>query len=232
LPSARLVARSVLLFVLVLLPWTIRNYYAVDGLVFVKSNFGLELWLGNNPAVKQVYTPELHPYSNLTELLRLILNGEPNYNRVKEREAIAFIVARPGIFMKNTLVRIRDTWMATYDSTEEAWILNLHLSRADVWFCTLLSLLAFWGGIVVARNRLPEAMPLALCLLVFPIPYYITHTTLRYRHPIDPFLTILAVYAVATLKRPELKPEPIGASDSPLRAPRAERSRSNRRFEI
>jgi len=52
-PSAGLVMRTVFMFLLVLLPWTIRNYYAVDGLVFVKSNFGLELWLGNNPAVKE-----------------------------------------------------------------------------------------------------------------------------------------------------------------------------------
>jgi hypothetical protein len=40
-----------------------------------------------------------------------------------------------------------------------------------------------------------------MCLLVFPIPYYITHTALRYRHPIDPFLTIFAVYAMSRLAR-------------------------------
>jgi len=35
--------------------------------------------------------------------------------------------------------------------------------------------------------------------VLFPIPYYITHTALRYRHPIDPFMTIFTVYAVARL---------------------------------
>src|SRR6202022_5180525 len=46
-PSAGLALRTVFMFALTLMPWTIRNYYAVDGLVFVKTNFGLELWLGN-----------------------------------------------------------------------------------------------------------------------------------------------------------------------------------------
>jgi hypothetical protein len=39
-------------------------------------------------------------------------------------------------------------------------------------------------------------LPLAVCLLLFPIPYYITHTSLRYRHPIDPFMVILTAYAI------------------------------------
>ena len=50
--SPALYARVALLFVLAVLPWTIRNYYTVNGWVFVKSNFGLELWLGIIPARK------------------------------------------------------------------------------------------------------------------------------------------------------------------------------------
>ena len=81
--SLALAAKVAFVFVLALLPWTIRNYYAIDGLVFVKSNFGMELWLGNNPAVKEIYTPERHPASNPRERISLALNGEPNYNRAK-----------------------------------------------------------------------------------------------------------------------------------------------------
>jgi hypothetical protein len=55
------------------------------------------------------------------------------------------------------------------------------------------------------RANFQDSLPLALCLLVFPIPYYITHTGLRYRHPIDPFLTILTMYVLfrlfSTLRR-------------------------------
>jgi hypothetical protein len=33
--------------------------------------------------------------------------------------------------------------------------------------------------------------PVIVFPLVFPVVYYLTHTSLRYRHPIDPVLMIL-----------------------------------------
>jgi hypothetical protein len=75
----------------------------------------------------------------------------------------------------------------------------LHLGRAEVYFCVLLSAFAA-AGLVLALRRSPlEALPVALCVVVFPVPYYLTHTSLRYRHPIDPLLTLFAVYAVAQI---------------------------------
>ncbi len=198
-PSAGLVLRTGFIFLLSLLPWTIRNYYAVDGLFFIKSNFGLELWLGNNPAVKENYARDLHPLMSYAERLQLIISGEPNYNREKQREAIAFIEAHPRRFLKNSFDRFVDNWAGTYDSRVDSWIQTLHLSRADVWFCSAFSLISFAGMILALRANFPDSLPLALCLLLFPIPYYLTHTELRYRHPIDPFLTLFTVYAIVRL---------------------------------
>lgn len=197
-PSA---ARVILIFVLALLPWTIRNYYAVDGLVFVKSNFGTEFWLGNNPAVKEVFSPERHPWSDRGELISLMLNGEPNYNRLKQRQAIAFIEAQPRVFLRNVSDRFKDTWAATYDSRADPWIQTLKMGRIDVWFCLFFSILSLAGMALALQSGWRDALPLAMCVVLFPIPYYITHTALRYRHPIDPFLTILTVYAVARFWR-------------------------------
>jgi len=45
------------------------------------------------------------------------------------------------------------------------------------------------------------AVLFGLPLLLFPIPYYITHAEFRYRLALDPILTILAAYAVVTLYR-------------------------------
>jgi 4-amino-4-deoxy-L-arabinose transferase-like glycosyltransferase len=198
-PSAGLVMRTVFMFILTLLPWTIRNYYALDGLVFVKSNFGLAFWLGNNPAVKEVYSPELHPMSNSTERIQLILSGEPKYGQMKQREAIAFIRAHPRVFLKNSFDRFVDNWAVTYDSRVDLWIVTLHLSRADVWLCSVFSAISLAGMILGLRANLLDSLPLALCILFLPIPYYISTTTLRYRHPIDPFMSIFTMYAVVRL---------------------------------
>jgi hypothetical protein len=194
-------AKVMLIFVLALAPWTIRNYYALDGLVFVKSNFGMELWLGNNPAVRAIYSPELHPMVNTRELIPLILNGEPNYNREKQREAMAFIEAHPRLFLKNAFERFKDTWSASYDSREEPWIIALHAGRLDVWFCTVFSVVSCAGMIFALRSEWQDALPMAMSLVLLPIPYYVTHSALRYRHPIDPFMAIFSIYAVASLSR-------------------------------
>jgi hypothetical protein len=105
--SPALYARVALMFVLAVLPWTIRNYYAVDGWVFVKSNFGLELWIGNHPAS---YTKELHPMFSAPERFLLIMEGEAGYNRGKERMAVAYIKAHPREFLEKSWSRVLDTW--------------------------------------------------------------------------------------------------------------------------
>jgi hypothetical protein len=194
-----LAARAAFIFFLALVPWTIRNYYAIDGLVFVKSNFGMELWLGNNPEVKKIYTSELNPMNNLPQRISLILSGEPNYNRAKQRQAIAYIESHPHTFLRNTSDRVADLWTATYDSTVEPWIYVLRLGQADVWFCTAFSFLALAGLILALRADWQGSLPLAMCAILFPIPYYLTRSSLRFRHPIDPLLTIFTAYAIARL---------------------------------
>jgi hypothetical protein len=65
--------------------------------------------------------------------------------------------------------------------------------------CSLFSVLAFAGLVLSLNDAGWDSLPVALCLVVFPVPYYITHTAMRYRHPIDPLMTIFAVYAIAKL---------------------------------
>ncbi len=196
--SPALYARVALMFVLAVLPWTIRNYYAVDGWVFVKSNFGLELWLGNHPSSE---TRELHPMFSFSERFRLIMEGEARYSREKERLAIAFIETHPAEFLRKSWSRALDTWSAKDDSSVDAWIAGLHLSKENIWLCSFFSVMAFAGLLLALRAAWLDTLPLAMCLILFPIPYYITHTALRYRHPIDPMMTIFAVYAFSRLWR-------------------------------
>ncbi|HVA93328.1 MAG TPA: glycosyltransferase family 39 protein [Candidatus Dormibacteraeota bacterium] len=199
--SFRPLLKATCFFLLCILPWTARNYFKLDGLVFIKSNFGLELWLGNNPAVPAdaVYSSQLHPMNNYGEFVELVLSGEPGYMAAKRRAALAFIRANPGTFLDLLGRRVLDTWAGVYDSREDKWITALHLRMAEIYFCVALSLFSLAGMILALRKSAGEVLPLALCAVVFPIPYYITHTSLRYRHPIDPILTLFATYAIAQI---------------------------------
>ncbi len=208
LPSGRLLTRAVLFFVLALLPWTIRNYFEMGGLFFVKSNFGVEFWLGNNPEIKDTFTPQLHPMRNYREYTLLALNGEPVYSRLKQREALAFIEAHPRTFLRFCANRVVDTWTGKYDSLLDTYIQPLGAGRIYFWYNTIFSVLAFAGLLAGLWTRARDSLPLAFCLLLFPIPYYIAHSSLRYRHPIDPVMTIFVVLAwatfVALLRRPKV----------------------------
>jgi hypothetical protein len=73
----------------------------------------------------------------------------------------------------------------------------LHAGALYLAFCIMLSLLAFLGLLLARRADALRTFPLSAALLLFPVTYYITHSAVRYRHPIDPVMTILAVYAVS-----------------------------------
>lgn len=224
--TARLAARVALFFVLGLLPWTVRNYWALGGFVPVKSNFGLELFLGNNPSVKHIYTPELHPWLNSNQELALIMNGEVNYGRRTMRAAMQFIEAHPGRFLELSLERIADIWTDEYDVKTDPWVTQLHWEKGYVIFYSGFSLLALAGLLLASYKYREEAAPLALTLLIFPVIYYITHSGARYRHPIDPTMCVLTVFAVKCAMSPvslklwrrtetpatPLEPHPIGSS--------------------
>jgi hypothetical protein len=191
-----LYARAVLLFFLAVLPWSVRNYYAVDGWVFVKSNFGVAMWVGNHPASLAI---DPHPMDNFAERIHLILLGEAAFSKEQEHLAMAFIKSHPKEFIKITWNRILDTWSAKDDSLADGWIMALHLRNEDIWLCSFFSVLSFAGLLLALHARGMEPLPLALCVFLFPLPYYISLAEMRYRHPIDPFLTIFAVYASSRL---------------------------------
>jgi hypothetical protein len=64
---------------------------------------------------------------------------------------------------------------------------------------TLAALGALCGILALLRARSIYAFPLAAGPIVYPAVYYVTHTSLRYRHPIDPVLLLLVAIAVAAL---------------------------------
>jgi len=181
--------------VLGIVPWTARNYAAFGRFVPVKSNFGLEFWLGNNPDVKIIWTWWRSPASDQTESNELHRLGEIAYMHEKQSEALNFIWAHPGTFLDSSFDRFVDTWTALWDQRADPWVNALHAGTAYVGFCSVFSLLALLGLLLARRADALETFPLSAAILLFPLTYYITHSAVRYRHPIDPAMTILAVYA-------------------------------------
>jgi hypothetical protein len=173
--SGTLVARFALFFVLALLPWTLRNWLEFGHFIFVKSNFGVELWLGNNPDVKDVYSHQHHPMEDYRQYTILFIAGEPVYSQMKQEQAVSFIKANPGIFLKLCWNRFVDTWTGNYDSPHGTCVKTIGLLNAYIWMTGLYSLAAFLGLLVVLWKKAMESLPLAFSLLLFPIPDITSH---------------------------------------------------------
>ena len=189
-------ALSVFVLALLLVPWTIRNHRALGEWMPLRSNLGLELWLGNNPAGSDVNSFALHPFQNPLEASRFKSLGEIEYMREKQYEAIAFMRANPGTTVNLIARRVELYWFAVSDRPRFDWGAAPFYVKA-LFFPNLLMILFAWFGAATAlRGSRPGAMLFVFALLVFPLPYYVTHALVRYRFPLDPVLAILSVYGL------------------------------------
>ena len=103
--------------ILACVPWTWRNYTALRGFFFIRSNFGLELRIANHPGadadIEVTYARQgtiRHPSENLEEA-RLVRDlGEAEYMRRARNEAMEWIRTHPGEFLRLTLMRFVHFW--------------------------------------------------------------------------------------------------------------------------
>ncbi len=175
----KLVLCSVGVCVLVLLPWTIRNYEAFHRLIPIRDNFGLELWIGNHEgAMQERQFPRDFPLIDPSEYNRL---GEMQFMEAKRQIAVQFIRENPTEFLQLSARHAFRYWTAP---EEFIWL--------------PLSLMAWLGAVIALWRKRWDAAPYAIVLIVFPLVYYITHTFSSYRHPTEPVMFLLAAYAMAT----------------------------------
>ncbi|MFZ0796736.1 MAG: hypothetical protein WAM98_03040, partial [Terriglobales bacterium] len=89
----------------------------------------------------------------------------------------------------------------------------------NICFCTAFTVLAMTGLCKALSSYRNAAMPYVLILLAFPVAYYLTHSEISYRQPMDPELVILASFAVFSRQKPILKLPSLGKkSDARMQA--------------
>ena len=199
IPWVKPVTAALVVFAICLVPWTVRNYRVFGKLIVLRSNFGLELWLGNNLNVTDTMGQWQHPSANREEAAKFQRMGEIAYMEEKRREAFAYMRTHPGDTLNLIFRRFEINWLAFSDSPVDVWTNGGWSSRLFLVLNCLLSLLCLFGVLAAYRARMPEAAPFAMVLLIFPLVFYLTHASLRYRFPIDPAMLILATGAVAHL---------------------------------
>lgn len=116
--------------------------------------------------------------------------GEIAYVRMREREAIQWVKENPRNFITLTAKRVSYFWDGT----------SMHFRTSIPWYWApesyAIASFLLLPAVLIARRRRLRAWPMFLgLLLLYPVPYYLTFTQARYRHPIEPLMLLLIAYA-------------------------------------
>lgn len=176
--------------------WLVRDYRTFGKFILFRSNFALEFRAGNNDDSSRPESDSLLPADNPVEMEKICRMGEMAYMAEKRQEVRDFLMQHPGRFAWLTLRRILLVWTGVWGA-HPSWNLDDEFGVPHILVYSLLSILAFFGLYRAMQNGLGYAIPLAIVMLCFPLVYYITHADVRYRHPIDPEIVLLAVYGAA-----------------------------------
>ena len=190
-------ALAVAVIIFCCVPWTVRNYRQFHRVIPVRSSLPFELWIGNN----DIFDPHaVHGIQRITryeETHRYSELGENGYLQEKREKALAFVRQNSALFLRLTLRRIAATWAGTEHPYDDFMQTDSTLARVVLALNLVLTLGTIAGLILLFARKNIFAFPVAVFPLFYPVIYYFTHTSLRYRHPVDPLLVLLTVFAVA-----------------------------------
>jgi 4-amino-4-deoxy-L-arabinose transferase-like glycosyltransferase len=175
---------------LVVSPWLVRNRVVMGQWVFLRDNFGFEFALGNYHLSFGRGWAGKHPAVNPREFARYQALGELGYIQANTAEALQFVRQYPGEFVTLCAKRVMYFWdgsamqyrgpVATY------WL---------PWSFALFSFLLLVALLICLRLKMKSVGMLLAVVLIYPLPYYLTHPPIRYRHMIEPEMVLLIAFA-------------------------------------
>jgi hypothetical protein len=212
-------------------PWVVRNRLVLGGWVALRSDLGMQLWIGNHPESngksfdlswdnRESFIFRNNPYLSQSELLTVKDVGELEYMRGKQRLAVAWIREHPGEFLALCAERFRLFWFPPTD----LW--DATAPRINVLKAVCYSLFAFgmFGEMVFlifSRHAGRWLWPAAV--LGPTLAYLVTHVDARYRYPVFALSALLCCgFALRIVRR-------LGAWQSARRLPAAAASDRFRR---
>jgi len=190
---------SSLIFFILIAPWIWRCSQTYGRFVAFRGGLGLEVLVGNSDDTSNPSNWNVLPGTNPVELEKLRQVGEPAYMAEKQREAMQLIERQPSRYIGLTLRRILNTWTGIWGFPPR-WKMD-ESGLPNILMYTFISVLAFAGIVRAIRDRRDGVYPLSILVMVFPLVYYLTHSDMGFRHPIDPVLTIFLAYGLSFLFR-------------------------------
>ncbi len=196
----RLISGSlfVVMVVLTVLPWSIRNGITLGHFTLSRSDFSYHLWRGNNPDATGYAHTDVYAPSGVRDPRTI---SQAQYRQM----AVAWIIEHPQKFAQLTMKRMRYFWhKIAEDRRKGKQALGDTIHTWSFMVVLGLALVGLFGS----RGHFNRVSLILLFLATYPLVFYLTHVTLyRYRFPIEPFLLVLAsrglygLWSIVTISR-------------------------------
>ena len=184
-------------FLIIASPWLIRNYLVFRHPIFIRSNFGVELHVGNAPGSNGVWDASKEPAFNDVEWRRFSTLGEVKYSQQCLRDAIQRIKGDPARFISLSILRVRYLWFGAPVTSHRLpqFAIVKHLPFG------IAALLAFAGAGLMVGKQVRFGWLFVWLLILYPLIYYVTFFIQRFRDLIEPELLLLAVFFIDSVLR-------------------------------
>ena len=176
---------------LVVSPWVWRNWRVFHAFVPMRANFGAELYESVRPPNTGFPYPTVIPQiESDPEFQRYRRLGEVIYSRQQGERGKAMVRAHPGLFFAHALQRVYFFWVSVPHPIEKG--IAAEIGR-EMSYC-FLSLGGLLGLALALRRRIAGASLFLLAFAIVPLMYYFVIVQARFRHPLEPLLTVLIVF--------------------------------------
>ncbi len=179
-----------LVCLLLVVPWSWRNWEAFHHFVPLRGNFGAELYLGNGPGAVGLLMEYNHPGESLRQLELYRAMGEVAYVRLRGEKAKSIIREDWPRFFLLSAKRVYFFWFSVPHPEDDAAYVE-YGRNLNYQFTSIAGLL---GLLLALRRRVPAAGLFAWCFVLLPLLYYFVTVHARFRHPFEPLIAILGVF--------------------------------------
>ena len=176
--------------ILCLTPWALRNRQQLGKTIWLRSNFGFELWQAYHEGAgigALDISAQLGPALNVEISNRVARVGEVAFQASMQRDAVDWIRTNPAKAAKLFAAHTIYFWFPPGQ-----W-LPLQLARR------LLTVLAWAGLWILIARRSPAGYILAIIWIAFPPIYYVVYWSSRYRYPMEWTLLLAGAVVLSAL---------------------------------
>lgn len=186
-----------LLFLACIAPWMARNWSVFHAFIPMRGNFGAELYSslleGNNGFS---WGPTVPVYDHAPEYLRYKALGEHAY--VMQHGALAneYIRTHRPTFYKLAVKRMYFFWFGIPHTDNP-----IVQEGFRIFSYAFASLAGLMGLALTVRRRIPASGLFLWAFALIPLTYYFVIAEARFRHPLEPLITILGVFLFQSATR-------------------------------